>query len=87
MKADPKEGIQFAPTDEVIQATLLSIQLVSKAGWRAATPHIWRIVTLTWSQNYHSFFAPAIRFIERTPRRSQAARLSRASTLNVDQAR
>jgi hypothetical protein len=81
MKADPKEGIQSAPTDKVIQATLLSIQLVSKAGWRAATPHIWRIVTLTWGQNYHSFFAPAIRFVEREPQLDQSARVSRASML------
>lgn len=44
-----KMGNPIEPTDSdrLILRTLLNIQVVSKAGWRAATPIIWKNIILT----------------------------------------
>lgn len=44
--------------DPLIRKTFLSIQLVSQAGWRVATPYIWHTLRLAKDQDYVSFFAP-----------------------------
>jgi hypothetical protein len=43
--------------DRLIRNTLLSIQLVSKAGWKAATPYIWQTLRFAKDEDYVSFFA------------------------------
>lgn len=43
--------------DPLIRKTFLSIQLVSKAGWEAATPYIWQTIRFTKDEDYVSFFS------------------------------
>lgn len=43
--------------DPLIRKTFLSIQLVSQAGWRVATPYIWHTLRLAKDEDYVSFFA------------------------------
>lgn len=61
-----KMGNPIEPTDSdrLILRTLLNIQVVSKAGWRAATPIIWKNVILTSDKRYTSFFSPITRLLE-----------------------
>lgn len=47
-----------------LRSTLLAIQRTSKAGWTAATPHIWHTVEFRQDDDYLSFFAPITRFVD-----------------------
>jgi hypothetical protein len=49
--------------DPLIRKTFLSIQLVSQAGWRVATPYIWHTLKLANDKDYVSFFAPVSPFL------------------------
>jgi hypothetical protein len=56
-----KESVVYRETsdgDRIVQRTLLSLQLVSKAGWRAATPFIWRTLKFKRDEDYISFYDP-----------------------------
>jgi hypothetical protein len=48
--------------DPLLRNTLLSIQLTSKAGWKAATPYIWQTLRFAKDEDYVSFFAPVSLF-------------------------
>jgi hypothetical protein len=79
--------MNISPTtaDKVIQHTLLSIQTVNKAGWGAATPCIWRTIRFRRNDDYHSFFAPIRRHLERTASVDRRARLQEAAPENRTQ--
>lgn len=68
MKSDSSTRSFIHPTaeDKIVQKTLLSVQLISKSGWRAATPHIWHTIRFTSRDGYYSFFAPITRLMQRT---------------------
>lgn len=55
--------------DRLIIKTLLRIQLVSKAAWRAATPFIWEHLRLGCQPYFRSFFSPITRLLEQGQRR------------------
>lgn len=74
----------FRPLAEfkALQNTLLAIQRTSRAGWKAATPYVWRNLTFTRADDYLSFFAPITRFSNRTPvRKTLPAKIRQAASL------
>jgi hypothetical protein len=64
MMEDPVEPLL---EDQLIRKTLLSIQLVSRAGWKAATPFLWDNLKLTCDADYISVFAPITRLLHNLP--------------------
>lgn len=79
MKSRSPVNISPITADKVIQHTLLSIQTINEAGWKAATPYIWRTIRFRRNNDYHSFFAPIRRLLERTASMIRRARLRRAT--------
>jgi hypothetical protein len=74
----------FRPLTEfmALQKTFLAIQRISRAGWKAATPYVWRNLTFTRVDDYLSFFAPITRFSNRTPvRKTLPAKVRQAASL------
>lgn len=84
MKSRSPTEIRATPADKVIQRTLLSVQTVSKAGWRAATPYIWRTLRFKSEDDYHSFFAPISRLLKQTTAREGFTRRNQATSLIRD---
>lgn len=86
MKSCHPMNVPPTTADNVIQRTLLSIQTINTAGWRAATPFLWRTLRFKKKDDYVSFFIPITRLLQRTPHIQQPARVSQASFL-MDQGR
>lgn len=81
MKSNHPMNVPPTIADKVIQRTLLSIQTINIAGWRAATPYLWRTLRFKREDDYVSFFIPITRLLERTPHIRETARVSQASFL------
>lgn len=79
MKSRSPVNISPTTADKVIQHTLLSIQTINEAGWKAATPYIWRTIRFRRNNDYHSFFAPIRRLLERTASIDRRTRLRQAT--------
>lgn len=60
-----QDVLRMSTEYKALQRTLLSIQLVSQAGWRAATPLLWENVKPAKDADYISFFAPITRNMAR----------------------
>lgn len=58
-----EDPIEPTAADGIILRTLLDIQVVSKAGWRAATPFIWGTLRFEIDYDYVSFFSPITRLL------------------------
>lgn len=84
MKSRSPTEIRATPADKVIQRTLLSIQTVSKAGWRAATPYIWHTLRFKNDDDYLSFFAPIRRLLKQTTATDRHSRLHEATSFLKD---
>lgn len=81
MKSNHPMSVPPTTADKVIQRILLSIQTINTAGWRAATPCLWRTLRFKREDDYVSFFMPIMRLLERTPHIQEAAKVSQASFL------
>lgn len=67
--------------DQLIKRTLLNLQTVRKAGWRAATPFIWKTLTFVKEDDYLSFFSPITALIATVPPSPAAERFKHMADL------
>jgi hypothetical protein len=84
MMVNPREP---TAADGIILGTLLDIQVVSKAGWRAATPFIWATLRFGIHDDYVSFFSPITRLLCTARRGTKKRTASRVIKMIKDDAR
>lgn len=58
---------QTSVDKQLMKRTLLDLQTVSKAGWKAATPFIWKTLTFVKEDDYLSFFSPITALVATVP--------------------
>lgn len=81
------DPIEPTAADGIILRTLLDIQVVSKAGWRAATPFIWEALRFEIEDDYVSFFSPITRLLREARCVTKERTASRVIKMIKDDAR